>query len=102
MFKIFVIHDVKAGEYSSLHTCRSVSAAIRQFGGVILGGDNLLSRYPEDYSLVMIGEFDEMTCTLTTCAPEVVQTAVDVLRRADRPRPNGDQLDIVEELNAGR
>lgn len=81
---VFAVEDVKAGEFATLHVARSNEAALRAFTDAILHGeDSMLRRYPDDYQLVRVGSFDEVTGELEGCQPQVISTAANVLRRAD-------------------
>lgn len=94
MFGVYSVEDTKAGEFRSLFLQRSNEAAVRMFTDSIMHGEeSMLRRYPEDYQLVRVGEFSEMSGVLVGCdQPVVLCTAVQVLRRADSPRPGVGEL----------
>lgn len=60
--KTFAVYDVKAKFFSGPQFHRNAAEALRAFGAVINGGgDNLLSKFPADYTLFELGGYDEDT-----------------------------------------
>lgn len=52
------IYDVKAESYTPPHPCPSHAAAIREFEVLVNdGGKSMISQHPEDFSLVLVGEW---------------------------------------------
>lgn len=60
--KIFSIFDQKAAAYLSPFTLPSVAHATRQLAEVLLSNQNSpFSDYPEDFTLMEIGTWDQLT-----------------------------------------
>jgi hypothetical protein len=61
---IYVIRDKKAHAYMQPVTTRNDGTAIRMIQSSLQKGDTDLAKYPEDFALYRIGEFDEITGTI--------------------------------------
>lgn len=59
--RIFTVYDAKAEFYSKPFFARSTGEALRQFQEAANDEQNSIGRYPEDYAIFEIGEFDELT-----------------------------------------
>lgn len=81
--KLVSIKDMKVGSYLTPNFQASLADALRHFEIMANEGNSLISRFPNDYRLVHLGDFDSVTGRL-----EVLQEAVDLgsafdfLRRA--------------------
>ena len=59
--KAFCIHDVKAEAYNQPFFAPAKGAAIRDFTDLVNDGKSMVSKYPHDYTLFEIGNFDSST-----------------------------------------
>lgn len=59
--KMFSVFDSKAGNFSPPFFMVNVGAALRAFVDIANDRDTAIARHPEDYSLFLIGEFDDLT-----------------------------------------
>lgn len=67
--KLFAIKDKKA-EYGNIYEMQNEGVAVRDFGQTVMrpapdGRVNMLHDYPDDYCLVVIGEFNHQTGKIT-------------------------------------
>lgn len=63
--KIVTVYDSKVEGYSNPLSWRSRGEAVRSFQEAVNSPDHQFSKYPMDFSLMEIGEFDEETGRLT-------------------------------------
>jgi len=57
----YCILDIKSKIYNSPHFLINDAVAIRQFQIVIMDKESMLSKFPEDYRLYCVGEFDMLS-----------------------------------------
>lgn len=64
---IYTVYDSKADAYLKPFFSQSNGAAIRSLTDTVNSGDNnnMITSHPEDYSLFLIGEWDESTGLLS-------------------------------------
>lgn len=76
--KVFSVYDAKAAYFGPPFFDQREESAIRQFSDVVNDGrnkDNQWHSHPEDFSLFMIGEFNNENGVLTGCVPQSLITA---------------------------
>jgi hypothetical protein len=56
--KMYSIKDEKAGAWERPFTARTHGEAERIFKDLVNGNDNMIAKYPEDFSLWHIGDFN--------------------------------------------
>lgn len=61
---LYSVYDKKLGVYNSPFVTRYQGEATRVFDGAVNFDEGLVSRYPDDYDLYLIAEFDEKTGAL--------------------------------------
>lgn len=99
---VYTVLDCKAASYSRPLVEDSDASAVRMIASVIRDGDNMMSRYPGDYSLWCIGEWDDQSGELTAHKPLLVRSVGDIadeviaLERAIRAA-NPDLFDVNKE-----
>lgn len=76
--KLFSVRDMKGQCFLTPHFQRSVADAIRQFEVVANEGESLISRFPNDFRLVHLADFDSDSGRL-----DVFETAKDLGSAAD-------------------
>lgn len=59
MYALYAVYDAKGNEYRSLFPARSDGIAVRLFSSAVRLPDSELGSYPDDFSLVCLGFFDE-------------------------------------------
>lgn len=82
--KLFSILDKKAGSYSAPHTYHNKGLALRAFEELANDEKTTVNRYPADFSIWQIGEFDEQIGRLKPLdKPEFVDEAINVIKKKD-------------------
>lgn len=62
---LYSVYDSKARAYGNPFVSVRQELAVRDFTTAVRDKDTNLSKYPEDFTLVEIGEFDDETCVFT-------------------------------------
>lgn len=57
--------DIKGGFYSAPFVSYNEDMASREFGAVVRDSNSLMSKFPEDFRLVCLAEFDDVSGRLT-------------------------------------
>lgn len=79
MLKVYAVRDVKADAYSALVVLPTRGLAMRGFMDACCQ-KGPLSQYPEDHSLYELGEFDEVSGTISGYqTPQYVMSAVEAI-----------------------
>jgi len=74
--KIFSIHDSKAEAYLSPIYFKTSAEAIRAFSTACEDSSSQFFKYPSDFTLVELGEFDEISASIVThTAPRILSNA---------------------------
>lgn len=77
--KIFSIRDTKADAFMQPFFAPTKGVAMRQFGAAVNKEGHDLNLYTDDYSLFLIGEFNDSTGSIEpAAAPEIVCAAHDL------------------------
>lgn len=58
---VMVVHDAKAELYGTPMFFRTVAEGIRSFQQLVDDPETMIGKYPEDYHLYKLGEYDEDT-----------------------------------------
>lgn len=74
--EIFSVYDSKAKAYQRPMLFDNGAQATRSFEVVVNDPNSDYSRWPEDFVLFKIGEFDELSGSLTSCVPLSYGTAL--------------------------
>lgn len=78
--QMYTVKDKKADAYLQPFTTQTKGLAIRMIQGTLEQQDNNLSKYPEDFSLWKIGEFDENSGIIQGLQePELVSQLTDLV-----------------------
>lgn len=76
--KIFSVNDSKAEAYLPPIFFRTTAEALRAFESSCDDSNSSFSKYPSDFTLVELGEYDELTAKITTHAqPRILQNAAE-------------------------
>lgn len=79
--KIFSLLDTKANSFGRPFPEKDVLSALRNFEIGVNESNSMLSRFPDDFCLMEIGEFEASTGRLTSHqSPMNISTARNVLR----------------------
>lgn len=84
---LYVVFDSKVGVYQMPFFSQADAAAARTFADAVKQGDSLMSRHPEDFVLIRIGDVEDSTGVVTTpVTPVEVFRGRDVSKEADNVR----------------
>ena len=78
---VFSVFDSKAAAFNPPFCAPSYGVAERNFHTEVTSADSMVAKYPEDYSLFVIGDFDTDTGVLTARNPEAIVTASALVAR---------------------
>ena len=59
MLELFTINDSKANTHLPPFTSENSGSATRQFEQILSNPNHLLAKYPEDFTLIRIGKFNQ-------------------------------------------
>lgn len=62
--QIFAIYDKKAQYHEKPFFCRNKAEALRAVESGVNSSDSFMHKYPADFSVWLLGEFDEKTGTI--------------------------------------
>jgi len=76
--KIFSVHDSKAEAYLPPIYFKSAGEAIRSFETACSDIQSNFHKYPADFTLVELGEFDELSASIAThTKPRILSNAAE-------------------------
>lgn len=97
--KVFSVFDLKAGAFLPPFFFQSIGLAIRAFTDVVNDAKSSVARYPGDFTLYQIGEFDEVKGVLTPLAQHInlglASSFVEVPKVIMPPTSNGVEKEVV-------
>lgn len=77
ILKVFSVYDSKVGSYLSPFFVRSKGEAIRGVVNELENPNSNLAKFPADFTLFEIGEYDDEHGTLVPCAPQSVGCLIE-------------------------
>lgn len=80
IIKYFAIRDLKSAAYMQLFPSQSFGTAERDFANTVNNQDSMISKYPEDFELFYVGDFNDETGDFNTSSPQHVASAVNLLK----------------------
>lgn len=90
MLKVFSIRDAKGAFYNNPYFKPSMGEGERDFMTAVNDDRTMLNKYPEDFDLYYLGEFDPQSGVMISLdTPQHMMKAVDVLRPKDKKTMNG-------------
>ena len=95
--KVFSVYDSKAEAYLPPFFLPQSAMAIRTFSDCANSMDHQFGRHPEDYTLFLLGEWDDGTASFEPELPhkKALSTALELVQAPIDP----DQLDLVDETH---
>ena len=80
-YKVFAVKDKALDSYSAPFTQATIEAGLRMWRDLVLFGqdDNRYKRSPEDFTLYMLGEFNDETGELIEAANVRLASASEVI-----------------------
>lgn len=86
VLKMFAVLDKKAGFYHPPQIAHSKADALRTFHGIVNGEQSQVTRYPSDFSLWIIGEWDQFLGVVTAFPkPEFLEEAINCVKTQGAP-----------------
>lgn len=79
--KIFAMLDIKANSYLNPFTESSTIAALRGFEVAVNDAKSIFSRFPDDFCLMELAEFDATTGEISPQQPQNLGSARTVLKQ---------------------
>jgi len=80
LHKIFCIHDAKASAYLPPFILPRAEMAQRTFGDCINSSDHQFGAHPEDYTLFVLGVWDDETAQYQLDTPKSLGNGVEYVR----------------------
>lgn len=81
IYKVFSVFDSKISAYMQPFFMRSRGEAIRAFSDILHDEKSAFAKYPEDYTLFELGEYDDSNaCFHMTDTPYSIGVAVEFLK----------------------
>lgn len=76
---LFAVRDTKVGVFQKPFLMRNAAEAIRGFESVVNDHNTEFYRYPDDFTLYQMAEFDEETGVITQSTdPQILVNAVEL------------------------
>lgn len=77
IFKVFAIRDMKAEAFLPPYFSPTVGIAIRSFTDAVNSPEGPFGKYPDDFTLFEVGQFDDGTGVLEAVSP--IKTVINAL-----------------------
>lgn len=87
IFRAFAIHDIRADVFNPPFFVRTVGEAMRSFTELANDPQSFVSKYPQDYRLVVVGSFNDERGDLVAEPVTSLGFASDVKRRPEVEAP---------------
>lgn len=82
--KICSIYDGKADAFTQPMFFQSTGQAVRSFSDAVNDGESNFSKHPEDYTLFVLGTWDERTASIVLeTAPVAIGQAIHLVQGSD-------------------
>lgn len=81
---IYSVFDSKAAIFSPPFYMSNNAMAIRSFGEIVEDKNTMVARHPEDFSLYMLGAFDDETGNLASIKPINLVTASSMIVKPEK------------------
>lgn len=79
ILKMYSVRDIKAALYGQPFALANRNVAIRTFTSWCADPSSFFSKYPGDFQLFEVGEFDQNTGIFTPAQPDYLVSATDVV-----------------------
>lgn len=96
LLQIFTIFDSKASAYLPPFYLPQRGMAMRTFADCINDVEHQFSKHPEDYTLMMVGTFDDLSGIAMTTAPESIGNGLEFVEAVEN-MPGWDGLTAEEQ-----
>ena len=92
---VYAVYDKKMAEYGPPVAVGHVIEAERWFDSLV-NGEGVVSRYPEDFALYRIGDYDPASGTMTAEPPVFVVDGASLVRMQEVEQDEGDDTDGLQ------
>lgn len=82
--KVFSVYDSKVESYFKPFYCQTKGEAIRSFTEISNDNTSQIGKYPEDFTLFEVGEFDDANCSF-----ELLDTPSSIGKAIEFVKPKG-------------
>jgi hypothetical protein len=82
---MYAVLDLKAGNYTQPYYCANENVGIRMFDTAVNDPQTMMSKYPADFMLFEVGEFDDSNCMITQDSKHKMLCTGDQLVRSFPP-----------------
>lgn len=79
--KMFSIYDVKSEIHHPPHYCHTTGHAIRHFTTLFSQQETTFAKFPEDFRVMEVGEFDDQTGKVTPKEPHLIAQGTELGRK---------------------
>lgn len=76
-YNLYAIKDSKAGYFADIFQLPNNAIALRKFSEVCTEEKSDLHKYPEDFALYIVGNYDSETGKVTGCEPIMIDQATN-------------------------
>lgn len=76
---VLSVFDVKAEMYGPTFEAKARGEALRQFQLLVQDKNTMPGRFPADFKLVHLGEFDDLSGVLMACEPSTLAFGSDLI-----------------------
>jgi len=85
--KLFSVLDIKANIFQQPFPETSTVAALRGFDVAVNNSDSILSKFPDDFCLMELADFDQQTGEISPRPPQNLGSARTVLKSKPQQQP---------------
>lgn len=89
ILKVFSVYDIKAEYFSAPFFMNSNGEAVRAFKDLANDSSTTIGKHPEDYRLMCLGEFDNVSGDFNTSQPASLGFATDYVNLPSNAVPIG-------------
>lgn len=93
---IFTVWDSAAERFLEPFFAPTVEYALRSFRQAVNEPGHQFNRFPADYTLFKIGEYDAETGDVAGHSPQSLGVAITMVEKARAPE-HGDQLELIRQ-----
>lgn len=80
MMKLYTVRDSKVGAYLAPFQAENNLTAVRYIQNVAMNPEAMLSKFPSDFELFLVGEFDDQTGRIFVSTHEALGKVIDLIK----------------------
>lgn len=97
--QLYSIYDTASGTHQKPIFARADGEITREFKSLCTNAEHPVGQHPEDYALIRLGSFDDLTGKLINEENETLATGLEMV--ALSRNVNRDQLELLDEKIGG-